>query len=133
MVRLMELRNPVGDPADEPDEVYNLAVTMGDCDEPVHTGDTGMGSCDCWKPFSSRVHTAAIRRPRQVFGTRRHRRTADAVLPTVTVWRRQRLHSAGRPAIIAKRLDCSPLTMLFNHESPRRGETFVTKVTPEAK
>ncbi len=88
----------------EPDEVYNLAAQshVRVIDEPVHTPVTPAGDpCDC-RAVRLSGHTVTYQRPSEMSGACRHRRTSHAVLPAVTVWRRQGLFVPGDPHI-AKR------------------------------
>ncbi len=52
----------------------------------------------------------------------------DAVPPAQPVRRRQGVRLLDHASTTARRTACSPCNgILFNHESPRRGETFVTR------
>ena len=122
----------------DPDEVYNLAAQSHvrvNFDEPVHTGDTtGWERCDCRSrspfqgglPLLSGVLVGDVRR------VAAPAESADAVLSTFPVWRSEGVLVLG---------DAQPREayglfavngILFNHESPRRGETFVTRKITQA-
>src|SRR6204780_1164550 len=118
----------------EPDEVYNLAAQSHvrvSFDEPVHTGDTtGMGSirlleavrvsrvqCRFYQSSSSEMFGATP--PPQNEETPFYPRSPYGAAKVYSYWvTRNYRESYGMFAVNG---------ILFNHESPRRGETFVTR------
>ncbi len=118
----------------EPDEVYNLAAQSHvrvSFDEPVHTGDTtGMGSmrlleavrlsrvdCRFYQASSSEMFGASS--PPQSEQTPFCPRSPYGVAKVYSYWATRNYREAyGLFAVNG---------ILFNHESPRRGETFVTR------
>jgi GDPmannose 4,6-dehydratase len=117
-----------------PDEVYNLAAQSHvriSFDEPVHTGDiTGLGSirlleavrlagveCRFYQASSSEMFGASP--PPQHEGTPFHPRSPYGAAKVYSYWATRNYREAyGMFAVNG---------ILFNHESPRRGETFVTR------
>jgi GDPmannose 4,6-dehydratase len=118
----------------EPDEVYNLAAQSHvrvSFDEPVHTGDTtGMGSmrlleavrlskvhCRFYQASSSEMFGASP--PPQNELTPFYPRSPYGAAKVYSYWATRNYREAyGLFAVNG---------ILFNHESPRRGETFVTR------
>lgn len=118
----------------EPDEVYNLAALSHvrvSFDEPVHTGDvTGMGSirlleavrvsemdCRFYQASSSEMFGASP--PPQNERTPFYPRSPYGAAKVYAYWATRNYREAyGLFAVNG---------ILFNHESPRRGETFVTR------
>jgi GDPmannose 4,6-dehydratase len=118
----------------EPDEVYNLAAQSHvrvSFDEPVHTGDTtGMGSmrlleavrlsrvhCRFYQASSSEMFGASP--PPQNELTPFYPRSPYGAAKVYSYWATRNYREAyGMFAVNG---------VLFNHESPRRGETFVTR------
>ncbi len=118
----------------EPDEVYNLAAQSHvrvSFDEPVHTGDTtGMGSirlleavrlskvdCRFYQASSSEMFGASP--PPQNEQTPFYPRSPYGAAKVYSYWVTRNYREAyGMFAVNG---------ILFNHESPRRGETFVTR------
>ncbi|BBZ22072.1 GDP-mannose 4,6-dehydratase [Mycolicibacter hiberniae] len=118
----------------EPDEVYNLAAQSHvrvSFDEPVHTGDTtGMGSmrlleavriakvgCRFYQASSSEMFGASP--PPQSEETAFYPRSPYGAAKVYSYWVTRNYREAyGMFAVNG---------ILFNHESPRRGETFVTR------
>jgi GDPmannose 4,6-dehydratase len=118
----------------EPDEVYNLAAQSHvrvSFDEPVQTGDTtGMGSmrlleavrlsrvdCRFYQASSSEMFGASP--PPQNEQTPFYPRSPYGVAKVYSYWATRNYREAyGLFAVNG---------ILFNHESPRRGETFVTR------
>jgi GDPmannose 4,6-dehydratase len=118
----------------DPDEVYNLAAQSHvrvSFDEPVHTGDTtGMGSmrlleavrlsrvdCRFYQASSSEMFGASP--PPQSEQTPFYPRSPYGVAKVYSYWATRNYREAyGLFAVNG---------ILFNHESPRRGETFVTR------
>jgi GDPmannose 4,6-dehydratase len=118
----------------EPDEVYNLAAQSHvrvSFDEPEHTGDTtGVGSvrllealrignvnCRFYQASSSEMFGASP--PPQNEETEFRPRSPYAAAKTYAYWMVRNYREAyGMYAVNG---------ILFNHESPRRGETFVTR------
>jgi len=127
--RLVTLLNEVS-----PDEVYNLAAQSHvrvSFDEPEHTGDTtGMGAmrlleairlsssrCRYYQASSSEMFGAAA--PPQDEQTAFYPRSPYGVAKVYAYWATRNYREAyGMFAVNG---------ILFNHESPRRGETFVTR------
>ncbi|ORB86256.1 GDP-mannose 4,6-dehydratase [Mycobacterium kansasii] len=117
-----------------PDEVYNLAAQSHvrvSFDEPVHTGDTtGMGSirlleairlsrveCRFYQASSSEMFGASP--PPQTEQTPFYPRSPYGAAKVYSYWLTRNYREAyGLFAVNG---------ILFNHESPRRGETFVTR------
>ena len=117
-----------------PDEVYNLAAQSHvrvSFDEPEHTGDTtGMGSirlleavrlagvkCRFYQASSSEMFGASP--PPQDEGTVFYPRSPYGAAKVYSYWVTRNYREAyGLFAVNG---------ILFNHESPRRGETFVTR------
>jgi GDPmannose 4,6-dehydratase len=118
----------------DPDEVYNLAAQSHvrvSFDEPVHTGDTtGMGSirlleavrlsrvdCRYYQASSSEMFGASP--PPQDEQTPFYPRSPYGAAKVYSYWATRNYREAyGLFAVNG---------ILFNHESPRRGETFVTR------
>jgi GDPmannose 4,6-dehydratase len=118
----------------DPDEVYNLAAQSHvriSFDEPVHTGDiTGIGSvrlleairlagvdCRFYQASSSEMFGASP--PPQSENTPFHPRSPYGAAKVYAYWITRNYREAyGMFAVNG---------ILFNHESPRRGETFVTR------
>jgi len=118
----------------EPDEVYNLAAQSHvrvSFDEPLHTGNTtGLGTmrlleavrmsgvqCRFYQASSSEMFGAAA--PPQDESTPFHPRSPYGVAKVYSYWATRNYREAyGVFAVNG---------ILFNHESPRRGETFVTR------
>jgi GDPmannose 4,6-dehydratase len=118
----------------EPDEVYNLAAQSHvrvSFDEPEHTGDTtGMGAmrlleavrmagidCRYYQASSSEMFGAAA--PPQNEETPFYPRSPYGAAKVYAYWVTKNYREAyGMFAVNG---------ILFNHESPRRGETFVTR------
>ncbi len=118
----------------EPDEVYNLAAQSHvrvSFDEPVQTGDTtGMGSmrlleavrlskvqCRFYQASSSEMFGASP--PPQNEQTPFYPRSPYGAAKVYSYWATRNYREAyGLFAVNG---------ILFNHESPRRGETFVTR------
>ncbi|ETW25200.1 GDP-mannose 4,6-dehydratase [Mycobacterium gastri] len=118
----------------DPDEVYNLAAQSHvrvSFDEPVHTGDTtGMGSirlleavrlsgvqCRFYQASSSEMFGASP--PPQSEQTPFCPRSPYGAAKVYSYWVTRNYREAyGLFAVNG---------ILFNHESPRRGETFVTR------
>jgi GDPmannose 4,6-dehydratase len=118
----------------DPDEVYNLAAQSHvrvSFDEPEHTGDTtGMGAmrlleavrvagvkCRYYQASSSEMFGAT--RPPQNELTVFHPRSPYGAAKVYAYWVTRNYREAyGLFAVNG---------ILFNHESPRRGETFVTR------
>ena len=118
----------------DPDEVYNLAAQSHvrvSFDEPEHTGNTtGLGSmrlleavrmsgveCRYYQASSSEMFGAAP--PPQDESTPFHPRSPYGVAKVYAYWATRNYREAyGLFAVNG---------ILFNHESPRRGETFVTR------
>lgn len=118
----------------DPDEVYNLAAQSHvrvSFDEPVHTGDTtGMGSirlleavrlsrvdCRFYQASSSEMFGASP--PPQNESTPFYPRSPYGAAKVFSYWTTRNYREAyGLFAVNG---------ILFNHESPRRGETFVTR------
>ncbi|MDD4868703.1 MAG: GDP-mannose 4,6-dehydratase [Mycobacterium sp.] len=123
----------------EPDEVYNLAAQSHvrvSFDEPVHTGDTtGMGSmrlleavrlskvqCRIYQASSSEMFGASP--PPQNEQTPFYPRSPYGAAKVYSYWVTRNYREAyGLFAVNG---------ILFNHESPRRGETFVTRKVTRA-
>lgn len=117
-----------------PDEVYNLAAQSHvrvSFDEPEHTGDTtGVGSirlleavrvagvnCRFYQASSSEMFGASP--PPQSEGTLFYPRSPYGAAKVYAYWVTRNYREAyGLFAVNG---------ILFNHESPRRGETFVTR------
>jgi GDPmannose 4,6-dehydratase len=128
-VRLVQLIRQI-----DPDEVYNLAAQSHvrvSFDEPEHTGNTtGLGSmrlleavrmsgveCRYYQASSSEMFGAAP--PPQDESTPFHPRSPYGVAKVYAYWATRNYREAyGLFAVNG---------ILFNHESPRRGETFVTR------
>jgi GDPmannose 4,6-dehydratase len=118
----------------DPDEVYNLAAQSHvrvSFDEPEHTGDTtGMGSirlleavrqagieCRYYQASSSEMFGASP--PPQNESTLFYPRSPYGAAKVYSYWVTRNYREAyGLFAVNG---------ILFNHESPRRGETFVTR------
>ena len=120
----------------DPDEVYNLAAQPYVCvsfEEPVHTGDTtGMGSirlleavrlskvdCRFYQASSSEMFGASP--PPQNEETPFYPSSLYGAAKLYSYWywsTRNYREAYGLFAVNG---------ILFNHESPRRGETFVTR------
>lgn len=118
----------------DPDEVYNLGAQSHvrvSFDEPEHTGDTtGMGSvrmleavrlagvdCRFYQASSSEMFGATA--PPQNEETRFYPRSPYGAAKVYSYWMTKNYREAhGMFAVNG---------ILFNHESPRRGETFVTR------
>lgn len=118
----------------EPDEAYNLAAQSHvrvSFDEPEHTGDTtGIGSirlleavrlagvkCRFYQASSSEMFGASP--PPQNEKTVFHPRSPYGAAKVYSYWATRNYREAyGLFAVNG---------ILFNHESPRRGETFVTR------
>jgi GDPmannose 4,6-dehydratase len=118
----------------DPDEVYNLAAQSHvriSFDEPVHTADiTGTGSirlleavrlagvdCRFYQASSSEMFGASP--PPQGEDTPFHPRSPYGAAKVYSYWATRNYREAyGMFAVNG---------ILFNHESPRRGETFVTR------
>src|SRR6201993_1258438 len=118
----------------DPDEVYNLAAQSHvrvSFDEPVHTGDTtGMGSirlleavrlsrvgCRIYQASSSEMFGSSP--PPQNEQTPFYPRSPYGAAKLYSYWATRNYREAyGLFAVNG---------ILFNHESPRRGETFVTR------
>lgn len=118
----------------EPDEVYNLAAQSHvrvSFDEPEHTGDTtGIGSirlleavriskvpCRFYQASSSEMFGATP--PPQNEDTPFYPRSPYGAAKVYSYWVTRNYREAyGMYAVNG---------ILFNHESPRRGETFVTR------
>src|ERR1700732_2186805 len=118
----------------EPDEVYNLAAQSHvrvSFDEPVHTGDTtGLGTirlleairmsgldCRFYQASSSEMFGASP--PPQNEQTPFYPRSPYGAAKVYSYWATRNYREAyGLFAVNG---------ILFNHESPRRGETFVTR------
>lgn len=118
----------------EPDEVYNLAAQSHvrvSFDEPEHTGDTtGLGSvrlleavrigkvnCRLYQASSSEMFGASP--PPQNEETDFYPRSPYGAAKVYAYWITRNYREAyGMYAVNG---------ILFNHESPRRGETFVTR------
>ncbi|BBY28622.1 GDP-mannose 4,6-dehydratase [Mycolicibacterium sediminis] len=118
----------------KPAEVYNLAAQSHvrvSFDEPVHTGDTtGMGSmrlleavrlsgldCRFYQASSSEMFGASP--PPQDEDTPFYPRSPYGAAKVYSYWATRNYREAyGMFAVNG---------ILFNHESPRRGETFVTR------
>lgn len=118
----------------DPDEVYNLAAQSHvrvSFDEPVHTGDTtGMGSirlleavrlagveCRYYQASSSEMFGASP--PPQNEQTSFYPRSPYGVAKVYSYWATRNYREAYGMFTVNG--------ILFNHESPRRGETFVTR------
>jgi GDPmannose 4,6-dehydratase len=128
-VRLVQLMREI-----DPDEVYNLAAQSHvrvSFDEPEHTGNTtGLGSmrlleavrmsgvqCRYYQASSSEMFGANP--PPQDESTPFHPRSPYGVAKVYAYWATRNYREAyGLFAVNG---------ILFNHESPRRGETFVTR------
>jgi GDPmannose 4,6-dehydratase len=128
-VRLVQLMREI-----DPDEVYNLGAQSHvrvSFDEPEHTGNTtGLGSmrlleavrmsgveCRYYQASSSEMFGAAP--PPQDESTPFHPRSPYGVAKLYAYWATRNYREAyGLFAVNG---------ILFNHESPRRGETFVTR------
>jgi len=128
-VRLVSLMRDI-----DPDEVYNLGAQSHvrvSFDEPEHTGDaTALGAmrlleavrmsgveCRYYQASSSEMFGAAP--PPQDESTQFHPRSPYGVAKVYAFWATRNYREAyGLFAVNG---------MLFNHESPRRGETFVTR------
>lgn len=133
-VRLVTLLNEI-----QPSEVYNLAAQSHvrvSFDEPEHTGDTtGIGAmrileavrmtgldCRFYQASSSEMFGAAP--PPQNEATRFHPRSPYGAAKVYAYWATRNYREAyGMFAVNG---------ILFNHESPRRGETFVTRKVTRA-
>jgi GDPmannose 4,6-dehydratase len=118
----------------KPDEVYNLAAQSHvrvSFDEPEHTGDTtGMGSVRLLEAvrmsgIETRYYQASSSEmfgatpPPQNEGTPFHPRSPYGAAKVYSYWMTRNYREAyGMFAVNG---------ILFNHESPRRGETFVTR------
>jgi GDPmannose 4,6-dehydratase len=118
----------------QPDEVYNLAAQSHvrvSFDEPEHTGDiTGIGAsrlleavrmsgidCRFYQASSSEMFGAAP--PPQDEGSAFYPRSPYGAAKLYAYWMTRNYREAyGIYAVNG---------ILFNHESPRRGETFVTR------
>jgi GDPmannose 4,6-dehydratase len=118
----------------QPDEVYNLAAQSHvrvSFDEPEHTGDTtGLGStrlleavraagvkCRYYQASSSEMFGASA--PPQNEATPFYPRSPYGAAKVYAYWMTRNYREAyGLFAVNG---------ILFNHESPRRGETFVTR------
>ena len=118
----------------QPDEVYNLAAQSHvrvSFDEPEHTGNTtGVGAmrlleavrltgigCRYYQASSSEMFGATP--PPQHEGTPFHPRSPYGAAKVYAYWVTRNYREAyGIHAVNG---------ILFNHESPRRGETFVTR------
>lgn len=118
----------------QPDEVYNLAAQSQvrvSFDEPEHTGDiTGIGAtrlleavrlseinCRFYQASSSEMFGATP--PPQGEGTPFYPRSPYGAAKLYAYWMTRNYREAyGMYAVNG---------ILFNHESPRRGETFVTR------
>lgn len=132
--RLVTLLNQV-----RPDEVYHLAAQSHvrvSFDEPEYTGDTtGLGSirlleairmigldCRFYQASSSEMFGAAP--PPQNEATSFHPRSPYGAAKVYSYWVTRNYREAyGMFAVNG---------ILFNHESPRRGETFVTRKVTRA-
>jgi len=132
--RLVTLLNEV-----EPDEVYNLAAQSHvrvSFDEPEHTGDTtGVGAmrlleavrmagldCRYYQASSSEMFGASA--PPQNEDTQFYPRSPYGAAKVYAYWATKNYREAyGMFAVNG---------ILFNHESPRRGETFVTRKVTRA-
>ena len=118
----------------QPDEVYNLAAQSHvrvSFDEPEHTGDvTGMGAmrlleavrlsglhCRYYQASSSEMFGAAS--PPQDESTPFYPRSPYGVAKVYAFWATKNYREAYELFAVNG--------ILFNHESPRRGETFVTR------
>lgn len=118
----------------EPDEVYNLAAQSHvrvSFDEPVYTGDTtGMGSirlleavrlsrvdCRFYQASSSEMFGASP--PPQNEETPFYPRSPYGAAKVYSYWATRNYREAYDLFAVNG--------ILFNHESPRRGETFVTR------
>ena len=118
-----------------PDEVYNLAAQSHvrvSFDEPEHTADT----TGHWNDPPARGRAAvghrnrvSTRRPRPSCTARRlHRRTRTRRSTRAPPTRPPSCTATGSPRTTARRTALFAVNgILFNHESPRRGETFVTR------
>lgn len=122
-----------------PDEVYNLAAQSHvrvSFDEPEHTGDTtGIGAmrlleavrmagldCRFYQASSSEMFGATP--PPQSEETPFHPRSPYGAAKVYAYWATRNYREAyGMYAVNG---------ILFNHESPRRGETFVTRKVTRA-
>ena len=122
-----------------PDEIYNLAGQTHvrvSFDEPEFTGDTtGLGSTRLleairqacpearyYQASSSEMYGAAI--PPQAENTEFHPRSPYGVSKLYSYWMTRNYRDAY--GLFASN------GILFNHESPRRGETFVTRKITKA-
>jgi GDPmannose 4,6-dehydratase len=123
----------------DPDEVYNLAAQSHvrvSFDEPEHTGDTtGLGAmrlleavrmaginCRYYQASSSEMFGATP--PPQNEDTPFHPRSPYGAAKVYAYWMTRNYREAyGMFAVNG---------ILFNHESPRRGETFVTRKVTRA-
>jgi GDPmannose 4,6-dehydratase len=118
----------------EPDEVYNLAAQSHvrvSFDEPEHTGDTtGVGSvrllealhignvdCRFYQASSSEMFGGSP--PPQNEETRFYPRSPYGAAKAYAHWMARNYREAYGMYVVNG--------ILFNHESPRRGETFVTR------
>jgi len=127
--RLVTLLNKL-----QPDEVYNLGAQSHvrvSFDEPEHTGDvTGLGAtrlldavrlsgvpCRFYQASSSEMFGATA--PPQDESTRFHPRSPYAAAKAYAYWMTRNYRDAYGIHTVNG--------ILFNHESPRRGETFVTR------
>ncbi|MFD0037481.1 GDP-mannose 4,6-dehydratase [Streptomyces anulatus] len=118
----------------QPDEVYNLGAQSHvrvSFDAPLYTGDvTGLGTVRLLEAvrasgIQTRVYQASSSEmfgaspPPQNEGTRFHPRSPYSVAKVYSYWATVNYREAyGMFAVNG---------ILFNHESPRRGETFVTR------
>lgn len=132
--RLMTLLSRI-----QPDEIYNLGAQSHvrvSFDEPEHTGNvTGLGSTRLLESVrlvspSSKFYNASSSEmfgatpPPQAEGTPFYPRSPYGAAKVYAYWMTRNYREAyGMFA-------CSGI--LFNHESPRRGETFVTKKITKA-
>ena len=123
-----------------PEEVYNLGAQSHvrvSFDAPVYTGDvTGLGTLRLLEAIrASGIETRYL--PGLVLrDVRRHAAAAeraDALPPAQPLRRREGLRLLDHASTTARRTGMFAVNgILFNHESPRRGETFVTRKVTRA-
>jgi GDPmannose 4,6-dehydratase len=118
----------------EPDEVYNLAAQSHvrvSFDEPEHTGDTtGIGSIRLLEALRiGRVHCRYYQASSsEMFGATSPPQNEDTAFYPRSPYGAAKVYSYWVTRNYREAYDMYAVNgILFNHESPRRGETFVTR------
>ncbi|MDP8931158.1 MAG: GDP-mannose 4,6-dehydratase [Actinomycetota bacterium] len=121
----------------EPDEIYNLAAQSHvavSFEQPEYTGDVELGTVVYWRPSASRAFRELYQAgTSEMFGASPPPQSEETPFSPRSPYAAAKLYAYWMTRNYREAYDMFAVTgILFNHESPRRGETFVTRKVTRA-